>query len=403
MTNAVIGAGFDGNGMIVDGETRLRHARIAGSLRLATAQLRNLSGVALGAGGLALEGGLWCTRLSASGELRLVGARLSANLTLTSAELCNPAGVALNLDRAILNDLDATELVVSGGKVSLIGAGIASRMNLARARLAGGNGAIALDADGASIGRRLILDQAHITGEVSASSSNVGARMLLRRARIENTGGTALRLSPVDVAVDVLCTDMTVTGRVDLTGARIGRRLDFTQAQVFNPGGVALDARALQAAEVSICTAEPIQGIVNLTHARIGVLHDDPGNWPAELRLDGCSYEALEPQLPAQRRLEWLALDRESKSPQPYEQLADFYTTTGQPAEARRVLYAAERLQRASRAVPGHAWSLLQDITVGYGYRPARAALSLFALLIIGSVTYAVVPSAPLNASLRPV
>ena len=340
--------------------------------------------------------GLWITKRRRS------GARLGANLVLTSAELCNSNGPALNLDRATLNDLDATNLVVSRGPVTLIGAEIASRVNLARAQLSGGVGAMALDADGASIRRRLILDQAQITGEVSVSSANLGSRLLLRRARVENAGGTALRLSPADVAVDVLCEDMTATGRVDLTGATIGRRLDFTRARVTNPGGVALDAKALQAAEVSICTSEPIRGIVDLSHAHIGVLRDDPENWPGELRVGGCTYEALEPQLPAQQRLKWLALNRADHSPQPYEQLAGLYTTTGQPAEARQILYAAERLKRTSKALPGRAWSFLQDITVGYGYRPARAALWLFALLIIGSVTYSAFPPAPLTPSGAP-
>jgi hypothetical protein len=78
------------------------------------------------------------------------------------------------------------------------------------------------------------------------------------------------------------------------------------------------------------------------------------------------------------------------------------YTTIGQPADARRVLYAAERLQRTTKTFAGRAWSFLQDITVGYGYRPARAVLWLFALLAIGSVTYTYVSPAPLNPSGAP-
>jgi hypothetical protein len=44
----------------------------------------------------------------------------------------------------------------------------------------------------------------------------------------------------------------------------------------------------------------------------------------------------------------------------------------------------------------------MQDITVGYGYRPARAALWLAALLVIGSVIYAANPPAPLSSSGAP-
>ncbi len=272
-------------------------------------------------------------------------------------------------------------------------------MNLTGAQLDSGHGAVALDADGASIGRRLILAQARISGMVSACSCRVESRMTLREARIENPGGTALRLSPVDVVSDMLCNQMTVIGRIDLTGARIGRHLDLTRAQLISPGGTALDAQGLQAAEISLLPAEPIQGIVNLGHARIGVLRDNPQTWPDELQLGGLSYEALEPELPAQRRLHWLTRDASSRSPQPYEQLAALYARIGQSAEARRVLYAAERRQRTTKTVPGRAWSRLQDITVGYGYRPARAALWLTALLALGSIIYAAVPPRPLNAS----
>ena len=227
--------------------------------------------------------------------------------------------------------------------------------------------------------------------------------MLLRGARIENPGGTALRLSPADVSIDVLCTGMTAAGKIDLTGAKVGRRLDLTGARVINHGAAAVDARALQAAEVSICTAEPIDGLVDLSHARIGVLRDDPHNWPTELRLGGCAYQALEPQLPAQQRLAWVALDGASHSLQPYEQLAGWYAGSGQPSEARRVLYAAERRQRAAMMTPAdRIWSVVQDVTVGYGYRPARAMLWLLVLLAVGSITYAAHPPTPLSLAEAP-
>ena len=37
----------------------------------------------------------------------------------------------------------------------------------------------------------------------------------------------------------------------------------------------------------------------------------------------------------------------------------------------------------------------MQDITVGYGYRPTRAALWLAALLALGTVVFAIAPPAP--------
>jgi hypothetical protein len=399
-SNAVVGAGFDGDRMVVGGETRLRHTRIAGSLRLAAAQLHNPDGDSLGAGGLSVQGGTWCKNLAATGELRLVGARLEANLTLTDARLSNPGGNALNLDRATLADLDAANLTVSGGSITVIGAQVAGRLNLPDLRLDSGQGTVALAADGTSVGRRIILPRARIIGQVRACASSA-LRIDLREAHIENPGGTALRLAPIDIVADMFCNEMTVIGGIDLTGTKIGSHLDLGQARLINPGGSALIAQGLQAARVSIVPAEPIQGTLDLTHSRIGVLRDDPQTWPARLEVGGLSYEALEPQLPAWQRLDWLARDPSGHS-QPYEQLAALYTRTGQPAEARRVLYAAERRQRATKTFLGRMWSLLQDITVGYGYRPARAAVWLVVLLSIGSIIYALAPPAPLNVTGAP-
>lgn len=107
------------------------------------------------------------------------------------------------------------------------------------------------------------------------------------------------------------------------------------------------------------------------------MLVDDPACWPATLDLSGLTYQALEPQLPARDRLRWLARHSEGHEPEPYEQLASRYIAAGQPAQARRVLYARERLQRDRKPPLGRAWSWLQDLAVGYGYQPWRAARGL--------------------------
>lgn len=399
-SNATIGSGFDGDRMVVGGETRLRHTRIAGSLRLVGAQLYDPGGTALGAGGLSVQGGTWCQRISASGETRFVGARLEGNLTLSQARLNNPGGVALNLDRATLADLDAPSLTVAGGSITVIGAQVAGRLNLPDLRLECGHGTVALCADGTIVGRRIVLRGARVIGQVRACASSA-LRIQLRGAQIENPGDTALLMAPMDVA-DMFCNEMTVLGGIDLTGTKVGNHLELRQAHLINPHGVALVTQGLQSAQVTILPAEPIQGTVDLAHANIGVLRDDPQTWPSDLRFSGLSYGALEPPLLARQRLDWLARDPSSHSPQPYEQLAAFYARTGLSAEARQVLYAAERRRRSGKALPGQVWSFLQDIAVGYGYRPARAALWLAALLAIGSITYTLAPPAPLNTSGEP-
>ena len=117
---AFIGGRFLGNGMAVEGEIRLRHARIGGSLDLVGARLHNPGGHSLGCGGAAIEGGVWCIKgFEAEGQLRFIGARMGGNLTLAGAKLSNPGGIAVNLDRATLSDLDCTGLEVREGQITL--------------------------------------------------------------------------------------------------------------------------------------------------------------------------------------------------------------------------------------------------------------------------------------------
>ena len=59
-------------------------------------------------------------------------------------------------------------------------------------------------------------------------------------------------------------------------------------------------------------------------------------------------------------------------------------------------------LSAPSQKPPGRVWSLLQDITVGYGYQPWRAALWFVAFLAAGSAVYAAHPPRPLDPSSAP-
>lgn len=62
-------------------------------------------------------------------------------------------------------------------------------------------------------------------------------------------------------------------------------------------------------------------------------------------------------------------------------------------------MLAKERHRHASLALPLKLWGLLQDITTGYGYRPARAALWLTALITAGTITFALHHPPPAQTS----
>jgi adhesin HecA-like repeat protein len=400
--NASIGGRLDCRGMAVEGETRMHNCHVAGSMVMAGARLDNPGGVALSAGGLTVDGGVFFTgRFTSQGEVRMVGARLGANLTLAEATISNPGGLAINLDRAKIGILHGADLSCEG-QTSLAGTEIAGDLNLMGAELDAGGAPQALVAEGASIGGALILTSLQARGEVNLRTIRVGQRALLMKTALDNPGKTACRLSRAQVGADMFCDDMTAEGSIRLAGATIGGELSLRKSRMRNATGIALDAPTLNAREFSLRPAEPIQGLVDLSHAQIGILRDDPSCWADKLHLDGLTYQALDPQLPASERLRWLARDPRGHQPQPYEQLAAHYSAAGQPAQARSVLYAKERNQRRAKTPLARIWSLLQDVTVGYGYQPWRALAWLVVLLATGSIIFAIAPPAPLQPATAP-
>jgi hypothetical protein len=374
---------------------RIHNARIGASMILSAARLDNPAGVALSAGGLNVAGGLFMNRgFAAIGEIRLYGANLAANLTVSGGTLRNPGGIALNLDQATLGLFQGADLVCEG-QVSLIGARIASDIDLRRSYLAGSGEHPALVADRASIDGALILSGSRTHGELSLRTVRVGQRVLLTDSLLDNPGGTTFRLSRAQVAADVFCDGMISAGRIRVAGATIGGELSFKGARIRNATGIALDAPTLDAGELSLRLAEPTEGLVDLRHSRIKIFRDDPGCWPSMLSIDGLTYEALEPRLPARRRLQWLTRDPNGHQPQPYEQLAAHYTAIGQPAEARHVMYASERIKSRAKTPLARTWNLLQDVTIGYGYQPWRAVAWLAVLVAAGSVVFTIMPPPP--------
>jgi hypothetical protein len=402
LSYATIGGKLNCRDLTVDGETRAIACQVAGQLSMTAARLSNPGGMAFFAGGLRVGGGaFFSVGFSVRGAFRLIGASFAANLTIEGATFDHPDDTAVNLDRAVIGSVYGDDLTCRG-EFSMIGARVGGDMNMARAALDAGTARRALDAERAQVDGILVLKEAKALGEVNLRSVRVGERLLLQRAQLRNPSQTACRLSGAQVTSDLFCDGLTVAGRLRLAGTVIGGSLTLASAVLANPGGSALDAKNLQAQEVVLQPAGPVDGEVDLRDAVIGTLRDDPASWPAQLRLDGLTYQALEPLLPVTQRLRWLAKDPEGYPPQPYEQLAAYYTALGQPARGRAVLHARERVQRRSRTLAPRIWGVLQDVTVGYGYRPRRALAWIGVLLAVGSVVYSVAPPPPLQAGAAP-
>jgi cytoskeletal protein CcmA (bactofilin family) len=392
-----------------------------------------------------LDGHLRLTRAVLDGELRLRGATITGGLLLDGALLTNAGEQAVQGERLhVAGDLVATDARVVG-EVVLEHAEIEGRLSMDGARLVAPGGqalsATNIRLTGGVFGRRMTVE-----GEVNLRDSTVGGAVVLSWARLANPTGVALRLSR-SVNGGVFLGDVRADGEVRMHGARINHGLSVAGAALRNPGGVALDgdamrvdgdieadrlvadgmmrlrgaiaagtvrlagsvvgagggegldATGLQARELDLRFARPPGGQVDLAHAQVGILRDAPESWPARLRLGGLTYQTL---LPPDGRLAWLARGVDEYLPQPYEQLAKLYQGYGDDNEARAVRLAQYRRRRDTQPWPGRAWGWLQDVTVGYGYKPGRAVAWLVALLLLGTVFFGVDHPSPVGPGTPP-
>ena len=329
------------------GEVTLRHTRVHGAVTFSGSTLEHPDGVALRADRTDIEGGLWLLEPGkVTGTLSLVGARVGRSLVISGASLHNPGALALN----------ATGAEVQGG----------------------------IDANGLKVEGAVVLLDVNVTGPVR-----------LQDARLSNPDGMALNADGIRTSsIMDCCEGFVADGHLSFAGAVITGGLCFNRATV-----TSFRCRRLETPELTLRWAAPPNGPVDLSFARVGVLRDDPETWPARVRLDGLVYEALEPTVGIRQRLRLLERDLDGYRPQPYEQLAVACRRLGHDDEARAVLMAKQRRRTAGAGWVARWWGRLQDITVGYGYQPLRAAGWLLLALTIGSIAFGLHPPAKLDPS----
>ncbi|WP_369393340.1 oxidoreductase [Streptomyces sp. CG1] len=350
----------------IDGSCVLSGCRLTGPLRLTRARIRgdvDLRGSRIGAAGAEaiaamhadVGGDLLCTNLEVTGHFRLSGATVGGEFDLEGATLSNPGGHAL----------DAYHVQI--GEDFTFHPGFSAE------------------------------------GRVILSGASVKAAIGFCGARLSNPGDIALEAVDVNVIRNFdLGEGLSVEGGITLDGTHVGTRLSFRDAVLANPGGTTLSLRLTQARETDLRTRQPIYGTVDARGAELGTLYDAPETWPADLRLAEATYDALATPLSAAERLDWLRRGTRGYLPQPYEQLAASYRRLGHEDEARTVLLAKQRDRRAVLPAHTRVWGHLQDATVGYGYRPLRAAAWLLTLLIGGALYFTAHPPVPLDRATAP-
>jgi hypothetical protein len=183
-------------------------------------------------------------------------------------------------------------------------------------------------------------------------------------------------------------------GGVRLDDARFESALLINNAVFLLGDKQELSMRRIQTPELRFTAGTAPTGTVALSRARVGNLVDTCSAWPRnnKVRLTGFSYDALRPpegtNYTVGERIAWLDDGLDKFHPEPYEQLAAALRRDGLDDDARHVQYAKQRRRARTLPLPGRIWYRLQDITVGYGYRPGRAALWLLAAWLIGTLWF---------------
>lgn len=254
----------------------------------------------------------------------------------------------------------------------------------------------------AEIGTDIIAGDLTVHGQTRLNGAIVGGQINLDGARLLAPGATALHGENLTVGTDLRAERMEAQGLVNLSGSRIPGRLNLVRATLTSPGGLALRATSCAIGEVWLPPCGQVQGVVNLRRSQMDLLHTLSCAWPDQLRIDGTVYRALGPHLPAEERLPVLEQEESGYLPFTYEQLAAAYRTAGDEAGARTVLLAKLRRHRRTQPRAARLWGQLQDVTVGYGFRPLRAVGWLLALLLTGAIAYGIDPPRPLKAGEAP-
>jgi hypothetical protein len=399
---------FAGHGLRVDGdlsitETRvggidLFGAHVGGQFWLTGSHVENLepNSYAINAPSIQVTGGIYAWHLTALGGLNLWGAATGANLELHDATL-SADNLALRAP-GITTQLDAriTSCRIEGG-VDLFGAQVGGQLWLNNTHVEGTQAGYAVNAPQIEVAGGCYARRLTVRGGLNLWGAAIRAGLELDDATLVAEGRRALRAPKLAVTGDVTFGESaTVSGAIDLSSASINGCLSLTY-RVVDEHELSLSEGQVKTLRLEIAPAEHVS--VDLNGAAVAAFVDTRTSWPGVLKLDRMKYETLRPLLPARERLLWLERNEDSNSPQPYEQLARHYRETGHDHDARTVLLAKYRNRTRQLRFPFRLWGYLQDVTVGYGYRPGRALTWLVGLIVVAGICSTVWEPRPVISS----
>lgn len=394
LTNSTFHKGFRASGIRIEGDcilfgvtaasdvTTFDDARIGGTFFARAAAFSVPGDCALSLARAKVDGSCFLDGVTVDGQARLTDCRVGAVLDCSGAKVLNPGKHSLDLDRSrIAGSCFLGRGFESQGRVSLQHAQIHGYFVGTGARMTEpelvGRGEDAepysLDAGYARIGGDCLLAGMHCEGTVGIRGAGIGGDLVC-------IGGDFAGRQNSFFAVQA-----EVKGRFELCGDAFDGIVNFSLGQC---GALTLR----ESDGVRLGDRKP-KAYLDLRHAQCNVLEDDGIAWACfgSYDLEGFSYDAIwSSALNGKERAKWLGGSLGSVSLHAYEQLARVLRAAGHVSDSRTVLVAKEN----SRSVqwkgflgifcrPVHR---LYGLLTGYGHRPWRALIGLFALWAIGLI-----------------
>jgi hypothetical protein len=408
------------DGARIVGALSLGHAVIAGPVRLRSCDFDSvidLSGVksrdvdlagstlaGLTAPAAEIDGNLSLIECHCSGRVLLTGAHITGALLMRDSRLDNPGDAAFRGNRLVIDD----DLVASGavvnGELRLAAARVGGAIMLNAAKLHN-KGGVALSGSNLWVGAGIsACDGFSVMGQVRLNDVTIGRDLDLTGATLSNPGEDVLVARGIQVgSVLTLWRGFCAQGAIRLSRAQVGAGIFLGDARLTHPSdGDVIRCRNSRASTLVLAPGVVAEGIIDFRHSRFTVIRDAGARWPQRLRLSGLDYEALDPAQRAVERVDWLRHDVDGYVPQNYETLAAMYRRLGDDPSARIVLLARERQRRQLLPWYGRVWSWVQEVTVGYGYRPLRAGGWLAVFLVLGTLVFGLHHPPPLAGDPHP-
>ncbi len=231
-------------------------------------------------------------------------------------------------------------------------------------------------------------------GPVSFMRARIDGTLDLTGARIANADEDAVNLVEANVGGDVLFHDgFTADGIVYARLAKIGHDLSFHDAEFSGNGELDAERATIDGTFYWVGVKHTDKTVLDLEDAHAGAIWDDEESWPApgNLVLNGFVYgDIAGGPSDGPSRLRWLALQPPEYHSQPFRQLATVLSAMGRDDGAIQVRIAKEIAQRrfGHESLAQRAWSVIMQVTIGFGYVPLRALWWIAGFVGLGTILF---------------